>query len=89
MKTISRTSRFRRDYKRMVRQGRDVEQLKKIVEFLCRSRALPTKNKVHQLSGRWKRHRECHIEADWLLIYLDCSDEIILERTGSHSDLFE
>lgn len=29
------------------------------------------------------------IEPDWLLIYKLISNEIIFERTGTHSDLFE
>ncbi len=32
--------------------------------------------------------RECHIESDWLLIYKRTKDELILIRTGSHSELF-
>lgn len=43
----------------------------------------------HQLSGKWNKHRECHIGPDWLLIYLSTEAEVILERTGSHSDLFK
>ncbi|MBU4128076.1 MAG: type II toxin-antitoxin system YafQ family toxin, partial [Proteobacteria bacterium] len=36
-----------------------------------------------------KNRRECHIEPDWLLIYKIMENEIIFERTGTHSDLFE
>lgn len=34
--------------------------------------------------------RECHIEADWLLIYKIYDDAMVLVavRTGSHSELF-
>jgi len=35
------------------------------------------------------QRRECHLEPDWLLIYKLNDDEIIFERTGAHSDLFE
>ncbi|EAE9612473.1 type II toxin-antitoxin system mRNA interferase toxin, RelE/StbE family, partial [Listeria monocytogenes] len=31
---------------------------------------------------------ECHISPDWLLIYMISEDNIILVRTGTHSDLF-
>jgi len=42
------------------------------------------------LSGDYSGFRECHIAADWLLIYLVTEDTLILTltRTGSHSDLF-
>jgi mRNA interferase YafQ len=33
--------------------------------------------------------RECHIEPDWLLIYDITDAEVVLLRTGTHSDLFE
>jgi len=41
------------------------------------------------LSGSWKHHRECHIMPDWLLIYRISEEELVLDRTGSHSDLFD
>jgi mRNA interferase YafQ len=45
--------------------------------------------KDHQLVGNYTGRRECHIEADWLLIYKIDGERIIFERTGSHSDLFK
>ena len=47
-------------------------------------------NKDHALTGNWTGHRECHIQPDWLLIYLIESDVLVLTlaRTGTHSDLF-
>jgi mRNA interferase YafQ len=32
---------------------------------------------------------ECHIEPDWLLIYEVRPTEVLLIRTGTHSELFE
>ena len=43
----------------------------------------------HALSGNWNGYRECHIQANWLLIYKLKDDVIVLVRTGTHSDLFE
>jgi len=40
------------------------------------------------LSGEWKGVSECHIDPDWLLIYDVTPDEVLLIRTGTHSDLF-
>ena len=42
-----------------------------------------------ELGTRWKGVWECHIEPDWLLIYEVTDAEVLLIRTGSHSDLFE
>jgi len=45
--------------------------------------------KDHPLIGNYKDRRECHIEPDWLLIYKLIGSEIIFERTGTHTDLFD
>jgi addiction module RelE/StbE family toxin len=43
----------------------------------------------HKLIGTWRGRRECHIESDWLLIYMVELDRVVFERTGTYSDLFE
>ena len=45
----------------------------------------------HQLSGKYNKFRECHIQPNWLLIYHIDGDALVLtaSRTGTHSDLFE
>jgi len=88
MKTIRRTSQFKRDVKRMQRQGRELENLKRILETLVKGEPLAAKYQDHVLVGQYKGTRECHIEPDWLLIYELTETEIVLIRTGSHSDLF-
>ena len=88
MKTIGRTSRFKRDVKRMQRQGRELEKLKRVLETLVKGEPLAAKYRDHVLVGQYKGTRECHIEPDWLLIYELAETEIVLIRTGSHSDLF-
>ena len=42
------------------------------------------------LQGKYKGCLECHIEGDFLLIWIDEERDIIeLVRLGSHSELFE
>ena len=89
MKTVSRTRQFKRDVKRMQRQGREVEKLKRVLEALVKGEPLAAKYRDHVLVGQYKGTRECHIEPDWLLIYELAETEIVLIRTGSHSDLFK
>ena len=72
----------------MQKRGKDLAKLKAIVGLLLAEKSLPPKNKDHQLGGNWSGHRDCHIEPDWILIYKIFDDELRLERTGSHSDLF-
>lgn len=83
------TTQFKRDYKRIKKQIKDLDKLKIIIEKLAAGRKLEPKYRDHQLSGNWKGHRDCHIESDWILIYRTEADELFLERTGSHSELFK
>ncbi|HDQ45157.1 MAG TPA: type II toxin-antitoxin system YafQ family toxin [bacterium] len=60
-----------------------------IIEILSTGQNLDDQYRDHPLAGKWKGHRDCHIEPDWILIYRVTSDSLFLERTGSHSDLFK
>ena len=82
------TNQFKKDYKRIKKQNKDLIKLQDVIEKLADGERLEQKYKDHQLSGIWKNHRDCHIEPDWILIYRTTSEELILERTGSHSELF-
>ncbi|MCA1808724.1 MAG: type II toxin-antitoxin system YafQ family toxin [Lentisphaerae bacterium] len=85
---LSQTAQFRRDVKRQARQGKDQQKLIEVVKLLLTRDTLPSKHRDHPLKGFWKGRRDCHIEPDWILIYRITEDELRLERTGSHSDLF-
>jgi mRNA interferase YafQ len=88
MQTIRRTSQFKRDVKRNQRQGKDLGKLKDVLERLATGEELASQHRDHVLVGQYKGTRECHLEADWLLIYELAESELVLIRTGSHSDLF-
>jgi mRNA interferase YafQ len=62
--------------------------LHQIIDTLRIPESLPPKNKDHNLGGNYHGYRECHIEPDWLLIYRQDINELLLHRTGTHSDLF-
>ncbi|MGO9811621.1 MAG: type II toxin-antitoxin system YafQ family toxin [Isosphaeraceae bacterium] len=83
------TSKFRSDVKRLEAGGKDMAKLRSIIETLAHRRPLEPRHKDHPLSGKWSRFRDCHVEPDWVLIYRRESGELILERTGSHSELFK
>ena len=83
------TTQFKRDYKRIKKQKKDLVQLQAVIEKLVAGEKLEPKYRDHQLSGNWKDHRDCHIESDWILIYRIEDENLFLERTGSHSELFK
>lgn len=85
---LSQTSQFKRDIKRQIKKGKNPKKLSRIIANLLKGDQLPSRYKDHPLKGRWKGRRDCHIEPDWVLICRASSDEIRLERTGTHSDLF-
>jgi mRNA interferase YafQ len=89
MRRIAQQRRFRIDLKRQKRRGKDIEELIAAVELLAETGMLPAGYRPHRLTGEWKGVWECHIEADWLLIYDVTPSEVLLIRTGTHSDLFE
>lgn len=85
-----RTSNFKKDYKKAIKRGKDIDKLDKIILMLTNGERLPENLKDHELTGRFSGFRECHIEPDWLLVYKIEEDKLVLvlTRTGSHSDLF-
>lgn len=85
------TSRFKKDYKRLMRSGQyQMEKLLHVLDLLCAEQPLPSQYHDHALTGSFRDFRECHIAPDWLLIYQVSQDELILtaSRTGSHAELF-
>ncbi|MCL2177515.1 MAG: type II toxin-antitoxin system YafQ family toxin [Firmicutes bacterium] len=88
MRTISYSSKFKRDYKLMKKRGKDLSKLQIVAELLEEGKPLDRKYSDHPLIGNYKGYRDLHIEPDWLLIYKISGNEIEFYRTGSHSDLF-
>lgn len=82
------TRRFERDLKRVKRRGKDLEKLKDVIRQLVSGTLLDRRYYDHPLIGNYKGRRECHLEPDWLLIYMRDQDRIVFERTGTHADLF-
>ena len=88
MLKVRDSGQFKKDYKKCVKRGLDMEQLKSVVKTLAIPEQLDIKNKDHSLSGNYSGFRECHILPDWLLVYRYNGEYLELVRTGSHSDLF-
>lgn len=85
---VRQSTQFKRDIKRLMRQGADLTKLEAIVIRLVAELPLDERQRDHALSGNWRGYRDCHIEPDWLLIYRVVDDELQLTRTGSHAELF-
>ena len=82
------SSQFKKDFKKIKSQGKDISQLEIVIEKLLNNEQLDIKYRDHKLVGKLKNYRDCHIEPDLILIYKLTDIALYLERTGSHSDLF-
>ncbi len=89
MLKIIYTSSFKKDFKKISKQNKDLELLKEIILKLQSKSILETRYKDHALIGNYKGKRDCHIVPDWLLIYEVDGNNLVLYRTGSHVELFK
>jgi len=92
MRTIDRSSAFKRDYKREAKgQHRATldANLIPVLMALANDQALEQRHRDHDLSGEWAGYRDCHVKPDLVLIYRKPDADILrLARLGSHSELF-
>ncbi len=89
MKKLQPTTQYRKDLKRYKNQPQKLDALKKILEMLRNEQPVPAEYKPHMLIGQYKGCMECHIQGDFLLIWVDETNNIIeLVRLGTHSELF-
>ena len=92
---VAHTNSFKKNVKLCYKQNLDLNELYKVIASLAKKETLPPKNYVHHLTGYGKerqgeKYMECHIESDWVLIWVQKDDEMILvlTNTGTHSNVF-
>ena len=68
-----------------------MDVLRDVITTLAQTGMLPAKYKPHKLSGSRVGEWECHIKPDWLLVWEQNDQELVLLmlNTGSHSDIFD
>jgi len=84
------TTQFRKDVKLCIKQGRSMEALGHVISLLLDNGKLPQEYHPHKLSGRFSGFWECHVQSDWLLIWEQRDEALIMvmTRTGTHSEVF-
>lgn len=84
------TGKFKKSLKLAKKRGLDIGLMENVVDTLLQGLPLDEKYRDHELKGKYKGFRECHIQPDWLLIYLQENDilTLALVDTGTHADLF-
>lgn len=79
---------YKKDFKRSEKRGKDMSKLEEVIHRLETGRKLPERCRVHRLIGEWQGCLEAKIEPDWLLDYQVTETELHLMALGTHSDLF-
>jgi mRNA interferase YafQ len=77
MLKIVYTNRMKHDARLMKKRGKDMDKLSAAIDILAAQKEVPSAYHDHQLTGKWKIFRECHIEPDWLLVYRIFEDELV------------
>ena len=91
MRTIERTNRFKRDYRREARGRHRAEldeRLTDVVQALASDAVLAPRYHDHALSGPLAGFRDCHVRPDLVLVYeKPNANTLRLVRIGSHAEL--
>jgi mRNA interferase YafQ len=91
MRTIERSTQFKKDYKKyskVIYKSELDARLREVLGHLLADEPLPIRFRDHQLRANWKGYRDCHVFPDLVLIYqLQGAEVVRLVRLGSHSEL--
>jgi len=92
---VAYTNSFKKNVKLCYKQNLDLNELYEVITSLAKLETLPPKNHVHHLTGYGKAKKgekfmECHIAPDWVLIWVQEDDKMILvlTNTGTHSNMY-
>lgn len=87
---IEFSNEFRKAYKKCAKRGLDMKLLDNLISEIVTHGCAPQESRPHKLSGSYSGLWECHVSANWLLVWsLDDEDMVLrLHSTGSHSDIF-
>lgn len=93
MYTLRYTGQFKKDLKLLKKRSpANFQKLFHFVQNLGNAgfKGVDAKYNPHKLIGNYKDCFECHVLNDLLIIWMENEElkEIILVRTGTHSDLF-
>ena len=82
------TRQFKTDFKKYQHKQEIIDSLHEVLTALANEKKLPVKCRDQSLTGNYKGSRECHVKPDVFLVYHVKDKSLIVERIGSHSELF-
>ena len=88
--SVRTTRRFDRSVEKMKKRGLPMDDLRNVITLLMQTGTLPPEYRPHKLTGNLRGKSECHIKSNWLLVWEQYDDELLLIMidTGTHSNLF-
>jgi len=88
-KQLKKSTQFKKDLKRYLHQPSKLLALKAVTLALEETGHVPQEYQPHMLTDNYQGFMECHIEDNFLLIWIDEDSDIIkLVRLGTHHELF-
>ena len=89
MPKLKKSTQYKKDLKRYLHKPSKLLALKAVTEALQATGHVPIEYGPHKLHGVYEGCLECHVEDDFLLIWIDELTGIIkLVRLGTHHELF-
>lgn len=86
---------FKRDLKRLDKKHISDTPLAEVIDLIIQNDAestaeLKRRHRMHTLTGSWSGSSECHVcnAGDWLLIWRTQGQIALMQRTGTHDELF-
>ncbi len=84
------STQFKKDLKRIKHDQAKIDALQTVLNQLANEGFVDISYRPHMLSGEYSGCLECHVQNDFLLIWMDDEAKVIkLVRVGSHSELFK
>jgi len=77
---------FKKDLKLLKKRGKNLNKIYDIIVALIWEEPLPERCREHKLHGDLDGYTDCHIEGDWVMLYITDGKKIIFSFTGTHSD---
>ena len=77
---------FKKDIKLLKKHGKNLDKIYDVVVALIWGEPLPERCREHKLHGDLDGYTECHIEGDWVMLYITDGEKISFSYTGTHSD---
>ena len=88
-KKLKKSTQFKKDLKKYIHKPSKLIALKAVTKALECTGRVPVEYGPHKLHGIYEGCMECHVEDDFLLIWIDEVNNIVkLVRLGTHHELF-